>query len=96
MKAGIPLIGAAGHEDFLRVVKAACQRKTAEFHIGTNRCLRKVNRRCGCSTFKSGDQVIFPFEALNLPGAKPQQHKAALEGRQQLARIEDAVSSFHL
>ena len=75
MKAGIALIGAAGHEHFLAVIKAAGQRQPSKLHLRPDIATRQVDGRGSGTALEVGNQLVLPFKALKLPGAKPQQNK---------------------
>src|SRR6056300_128160 len=68
MKTGIAFIGSTSQEHFLVMLEGADKRQTAKFDIiksGIGR--RNSNWRRYRTRFKTGDQVIFPLQTLQLP-----------------------------
>ena len=92
MEPGIAFIGAAGHEDFLGVVKTARQPKTAKFHVAVDHPQRQINRRSIGAALEILDQLVFPFQPLDLPCTKPQQDD---QGRQGHNGRPEKRSQFH-
>ena len=68
MKTGIAFIGAAGQEHFLVMLESADKRQTPKFDI-VKLGIGRWNSNCGPrrTRFKTGDQIIFPLQTLQLP-----------------------------
>ena len=68
MKTGIAFIGSAGQEHFLIMLECAIKRQTTKFDIiKASICCRNSNCRRRRTRLKTGDQIIFPLQTLQLP-----------------------------
>ena len=93
VKAGIALEGAASHEDFASMVERARQREAAKLEVRRDVAARELNRRCSGTRFEIVDQLVFPLQPMNLPGAKPDQDK---KRRQRKDGWPEKRTKFHL